>query len=134
MQRVVIFGLLFCCWGCGRGDGLERAAVTGKVTLDGVPIANGNIAFRPSGNTKGPAVGGPIQDGQYAIAVAKGPVVGTNCVEIHSWKKTGRKVQDPGMGMVDEKVDLPERYNTQSTLTAEIQPGTNTLDYALTSK
>ena len=138
MQRILIIGLLLCCWGCGNRDGLQRAAVGGKVTLDGVAITEGTIAFYPSGNTKGPAAGGPIKDGQYSISVDKGPVIGSNRVEIHASKKTGRKVQapmsDPGT-MSDETVEaIPDRYNVKSTLVAEIKSGKNIFDCELTSR
>lgn len=131
-------GLLVCCFGCGKGDGLDRAAVAGKATLDGVAIAAGNIVFYPASGTKGPAAGGTIEDGQYSIAVAQGPIVGHNRIEIHASKRTGRKVQapmsDPGV-MTDEIVEaVPDRYNTKSTLVAEVKSGKNIFDYELTSK
>jgi hypothetical protein len=130
--------LLLCCFGCGRGDGLDRAAVTGTVTLDGAPIAAGSITFFPQGGTKGPAAGGTIENGQYSIAVAQGPIVGRNRVEIRATRKTGRKVQAPMSDrgvLTDEIVEAaPARYNSQSALVAELKSGKNLLDYELTAK
>ena len=138
MQRLLIVGLLLCCCGCGRSEGLQRAAVDGKVTLDGVAISVGTIAFYPTEGLKGPATGGAIKDGQYSIAAGKGPIVGRNRVEIHASKKTGRKVQapmsDPGV-MTDEIIEaIPDRYNTKSNLVAEIKSGKNVFDCKLSSK
>jgi hypothetical protein len=138
MQRFLMIGLMLCCCGCGRSDGLQRAAVGGKVTLDGVDVSEGTIAFYPSGGSKGPAVGGIIQDGQYAIAEEKGPAIGHARVEIHASKKTGRKMQMPMAGpgvMIDEIIEIiPKRYNTQSVLVAELDCGQNVFDCELTSK
>ena len=136
MQRFLIVGLIFCCCGCGKSDGLQRAGVGGKVTLDGVDIAEGTISFHPSGNTKGPVVGGTIKNGQYSISIDKGPAIGSSRVEIHAWKKTGRKVQVMGREpaiMIDERVDLPSRYNVKSILVAEIKSHKNVFDYELSS-
>lgn len=138
MQRFVLVGLLLGCCGCGQSDGISRATVGGKVTLDGVAITEGTIVFAPSGNTKGPVAGGAIENGLYAIDAAKGPVVGTNRVELRASKKTGRKVQmpmaQPGV-TTDEVVEaFPDRYNVQSTLVTEIKSGKNVVDYELTSK
>lgn len=138
MQRFLLAGLLLCCWGCGKGDGLDRAAVAGKVTLDGAPIAMGSITFYPTGESKGPATGGNIEEGQYSIAVAKGPIVGRNRVEIRATRKTGNKVQAPmaerGV-LTDEIVEaVPDRYNSNSALKCEVKPGNNKLDFKLSTR
>ena len=137
----MIAGLLLCCWcGCANRDGVERAAVKGEVTLDGVAVgeegAVATISFLPAGTTKGPGAGGQIQNGQYSIAANQGPAVGLNRVEIHAVKKTGRKV--PGFRdgrMVDETIEtIPARYHSNSTLQQEIKSGRNTLDFKLTTQ
>jgi hypothetical protein len=138
MRHLFVVFLLVCCWGCGKSDGLDRAAVAGKVTLDGVPVATGTIVFYPTSDTKGPTTGGNIEEGKYSIAVAKGPIVGRNRVEIRATKKTGRKVQSPmaqpGV-MTDEIVEsVPDRYNSNSTLEQEIQQGDNILDFNLSAR
>jgi hypothetical protein len=112
--------------GCSQpADPWTRAAVSGRVTLDGVPLSEGTITFFPSGTTKGPAAGGPIVEGRYAIPAAEGPVVGTNRVEIRSVQKTGRLVKPPvavetdgpPIDRVEElKEVVPPRYNRDSTL------------------
>lgn len=138
MQRFVVVGLLLCCCGCGPSGGIPRATVSGRVTLDGVAVTEGMIIFTPSGVTKGPVAGGAIQNGLYTIDDAKGPVVGTNRVELRASKITGRKIpmpMAPSGVMTDEIVEaFPDRYNVQSTLVAEIKPGNNVVDYELTSR
>lgn len=59
-------------------------------------------------------------------------------MEIHAAKKSGRKVQapmaDPGV-MVYEKIEaVPERYNSQSALKCEVKPGSNKLDFKLSTR
>lgn len=130
--------LLMCGCGCGRSDGLQRAAASGKIALDGIEIAEGTIAFYPTDGLQGPAAGGAIQGGRYSIAGSRGPVVGRNRVEIHATRKTGRKVQapisDPGV-MTDEVVEaLPDRYHSKSILTCEVKPGSNRLNFELTTQ
>ncbi|MBN2296899.1 MAG: hypothetical protein JXM70_31020 [Pirellulales bacterium] len=116
--------------GCG---GENRGEVAGQVTLDGQPVDGGEIRFLPN-------VGLPsrarIANGQYTIPKATGPSVGPVRVEITWVRKTGRKVTDmiPGP-MIDETTQcIPERYNRNSELEVEIQPGTNRHDFELKSK
>jgi hypothetical protein len=124
--------------GCQQRKGPQRAAVSGRVTLDGQEIVQGSIAFKTVGANSGLAAGGPIQNGRYAIEKDRGPVVGENRVEIKSVRKTGRQVQaplaDPGQ-MTDEIVEaVPARYNSQSELEREVKEGDNQLDFDLKSQ
>lgn len=137
MQRFLMIAVILCCFGCDKGDGVRRAAVEGRVTLDGVEIKEGTIAFRRSDNTQ-VATSGSISAGRYSIPADRGPAVGSNRVEIRAMKKTGRKVQapmsNPGV-MTDETVEaVPSRYNGNSTLVTDIKPGVNVFDCAVTSK
>lgn len=135
MERFMMIALLLFCCGCDKSGELDRASISGMVTLDGVAVAEGSIVFRPIDGTKGPIAGAVIQNGRYAIGRAKGPVAGNNRVEISAFKKTGRKVSSRFGGTVDEAVEsVPDRYNSSSTLAATIKSGKNTLDYELTSK
>ena len=139
MTRFVsVLLILAVACGCGSKSRWQHAAVEGKVTLDGVPIERGAINFIPTGQTQGVATGAAIENGQYHIAAADGPVVGMNRVEISAPRKTGRKVQaamsDPGKTM-DETVEaVPAKYNRTSTLEREIKPEKNVLDFDLRTK
>jgi hypothetical protein len=134
---MILFPLLLCCFGCGQnGDG--RAAVAGRVTLDGDPIATGAITFYPIGEAKGCTAGGDISNGQFSIQAAKGPVIGRNRVEICAMKTTGRKIQAPLAGkgvLTDEIVQIvPDRYNAKSILECDVKQGKNPLDFELTTR
>ena len=54
--------------GCaGSEDDLPREAVSGTVTRDGKPLAEGSIQFTPATNVGGAAIGGGslIENGQF---------------------------------------------------------------------
>jgi hypothetical protein len=132
--RVGVFllaGLLLA--GCGR-SGPQRYEVSGSVNFAGEKIAEGAIAFTPIGDTKGPKVGGNIQQGQYRIDRSGGPVAGRHRVEITAMGKTGRKVPNMVGQMIDQVVNiLPPKYSDEtSELTVEIQPhGKNVCNFDL---
>ena len=129
VRRAVSWILLAVILGCGTS---HRAAVVGKVSLDGKPVDDGIITFIPSGDNRGSPAWGKIQAGDYAIPAKTGPSVGTNRVEIRWARKTGRMVPiDP---TIEETVEaVPVRYNSQSVLQVEIKPGTNQFDFNLNS-
>ena len=70
-RRVLIVpfvALLVVVGGCENRKGPPRAAVSGRVTLDGQEIEQGSIAFKAIGANAGLAAGGPIQKGRYSIS------------------------------------------------------------------
>jgi hypothetical protein len=127
-----VIGLL-ALLGCGHGG---RIPVEGTVTLDGQPLKNGTIQFRPLAGTNGPTAGAQVVDGKFAVPAQGAPFVGKFRVEITAVHLTGQKVQNPmGNGMVDElKQFLPARYNSESQLQAEVAvAGPNHFEFMLTS-
>ena len=84
----------FCLSGCGDG-GPPRGSVSGQVTLDGAPLAQGSILFVPIEGNQGIAAGGQIVDGKYSLAGDAGVSLGANRVEIRGLRKSGRKEQKP---------------------------------------
>ncbi|MBX6316313.1 MAG: hypothetical protein IRY99_25890, partial [Isosphaeraceae bacterium] len=65
--------------GCSsQTDDLPREPVSGKVTLDGKPLATGMITFTPTGGTEPSrpetVVTALIQDGAYSLPRAQGPI------------------------------------------------------------
>ena len=122
--------------GCG-GGGLDRAEVRGRVTFEGAPVQSGSIAVIPAAGPSGPSVGAAINGGTYEIARTEGPVPGSYRVEIRATRKTGQQIEagegaDDPSAMIDEiEMYIPPEYNSDSTLTAEVQAGTNEIDFAL---
>ena len=58
--------------GCTRGDGRQR--VTGRVTLDGQPLGDGAINFRPAPGLTANSSGGPIKAGQFELPADRGQI------------------------------------------------------------
>src|SRR5207244_9167364 len=102
----------------------RRGRVHGTVTVDGVPLAKGQI--RILAVTEG-GIGtvGEIVDGAYDIPPERGPTAGTYRIEIVSLRPTGRRVRDPDTNeLVDELTNvLAARYHAASTLQIKYDPG-----------
>jgi hypothetical protein len=130
--RILVVVVLLA--GCARG-GPERASVSGRVYVDGQPLETGSINFVRADGT-GPTAGSAIEGGEFRVERSKGPLVGTNRVEIRGNRKSGRKVPNPmsPKDMMDELVEaIPAEFNSKSTLTWEIQSGHNTRDFEVPS-
>ena len=120
--------------GCGGSPAANRAAVRGKVTLDGEPVNGGRISFIPTG--QGPQSGTVIKDGTYEISQDLGVAIGENRVEIRWAKETGRTVLNPfgdaSMGKIAEaKEVMPPRYHETSELKASVKEGDNEVNFDL---
>ena len=119
--------------GCGGGSkGPLTAVVSGKVTLDGEPLADGSINFIPA-DGKGTPSGAKIAKGYYSASVP----LGDKRVEIQASKVIGQKVAyegDPNSPKYDIKQELiPSRYNAESKLKATVTKSGNKADFSLES-
>jgi hypothetical protein len=120
-------GLLLLGWaaGCGSGDGLDRHAISGIVTLDGRPLEGGAILLEPTSfeSGRGTAVGATIRRGEFTVPRDQGPIPGRYRVRIYA----SSDVQaPPRKGQTDKTrrpmvERLPDVYNTQSELHAEVK-------------
>lgn len=141
MPRLTSFGLsavalmVFAMIGCDSGDGLDRQVVTGKVTLDGKPLPTGSIQFVPDApSEKAVSGGGAITEGQYTIDRETGLIPGKYKVSIYAASAETPKSEAPGTSALPKEL-IPSKYNTESTLTAEVKSGgTNSFDFELTTK
>jgi hypothetical protein len=126
VTRTVLLGLLLAMMGCGPGE----ATVSGTVTLDGKPLEEGNIAFRPlPALAKSEARGGPIKDGKYQVKARPGQ----NRVEITATRVVPGKKDSFGTPLRESIV--PEKYNAKSELTKEISAGgANEFNFELKSR
>ena len=124
--------------GCGgpASDGLPREAVSGKVTLDGKPLASGMISFDPDNTQPNPvAVGGAITGGAYSITREQGPTPGNYRISIYGGAGETIPEGDPGMPPKPTKDPVPAKYNALSELKAEVKGGTaNAFDFDLKSE
>ena len=128
--RPLVTLLIACCLGCGGGRELEdRHATTGVVTLDGAPLAEGEIIFEsPEDFAAGIPPGiGTIENGKYEATVSTGKKV----VRISALVVAGEP--DP-TGLAPTRQLIPAKYNTDSQLEAVItESGDNVFDFDLLS-
>ena len=126
---LVLSGVALAAWHL-RG---AEPTVTGTVRLDNEPLTTGSIAWIPIEGTPGPGGGGGISsEGKYEIYRGLRP--GKYRVEIRSTRTLSRKVVNPTIpaDMVYEEVSvIPEQFNTRSSLTREVGPGSNVLNFDL---
>ena len=124
-------GIVLLSLGCGRGDGIERVAVSGKVTYQGQPVDDGFITLTPIDS--GIQSGARILDGQYEAMGPRGSVpVGKYQVRI-SWLKEVPSLQVDGMPVPPQVNQLPAKYDAESELVLEVPSGQRkmTQDYIL---
>jgi hypothetical protein len=116
--------LVFLALGC-KADPFTD--VSGTVTLDGNPIAEGEIIFEAGDHSATPSAG-KIVDGRFKFRAT----YGAKKVQINATKDTGRKEKD---GWPIFQSIIPERYNTKSELTADIKTsGPNEFTFTLVTK
>src|SRR5947209_8260675 len=115
------------------GCSSQPPAVSGEVTLDGQPLADGAITYVPV-DQQTPNVEVKIQDGKYSARVP----VGRYKVRINAAKAPGErriKYDAPGPPPVAAYAErIPERYNAKTELQTDIEPGDNKRDWPVTSK
>jgi hypothetical protein len=129
-----VLGLLSA--GCG-GD---AASVSGLVSYEDQPVANGYVTFAPA-DGKGPVVGGAVTNGRYAVAnVPPGPKV----VKVEASSGAGPSVQTSEDAARVSK-ELKGKYGADGIIRTETVPpdaagnnqavevraGSQTLDLAL---
>ncbi|MGE0757576.1 MAG: carboxypeptidase-like regulatory domain-containing protein [Pirellulaceae bacterium] len=116
--------------GCGGPENVGQ--VSGKVTMDGQPLADAVVQFEPlAGNA--PSSGITDASGEYTLRYTRehlGAEVGEHRVRITTFRG-GDPDADPPRPPVKEKV--PAKYNGQTELRADVKSGANTFDFELQS-
>ena len=136
-----ISGFLLLAVGCGR-SGPELAQVSGKVTLDGQPVAHAHLTFKPPATGSGStAYGVTDSNGYYSLQYsrdANGALPGPYEVVIEPPPKLSKseiaELKAAGENVPETNINLPARYGKPGELTAEVKSGSNTIDFPLVSK
>lgn len=113
---------------CGCGDNMYLVAVSGIVTLDGKPLANARVLFRPAVGR--PSSGMTGSDGSYSLhytADRPGVLAGDHLVSIST---ATDEDADGGRG----KELIPARYNSKTTLRVSVDSSHPTQNFALETK
>jgi hypothetical protein len=112
-------GALVTFVGCGSSS--DRLAISGEVTLDGVPLGSGSIRFTSLESQKLLASGAVIQNGRYSIPAKKGLWPGTYRVEMSSPDLAAPPVMvrdtPDSMGIPAAPDRIPPEYNVNSEKT-----------------
>jgi len=125
---------------CGCSRPMPAHPVGGRVTLDGKPLVDAQISFRPA---QGPEAFGVLDgEGRYRLstrAAGDGAVAGTHAVTLS--QVTVGLALEPGVPPKLVKptpgaMPVPEKYLRAETsgLTATVVPGENTFDFDLSSR
>jgi len=127
-NRFFLSVYLVIAFGCSQGS-IDRCAVSGKVSLNNQPVANGQIRFLPIGSTQGPSWTVNIKDGQYSTEGTKGVPAGELRVEIK-----GFRVPSWYKGAVDPEGEtpleqfVPAEFNVNSNLKCNLPHGSKNVE------
>lgn len=130
-RAAVVSAAMLATSGCSPtpADQPPLGIVRGTVTMDGKPLPNAEIAFAPE---KGRFSEGKTDSaGSYELVYVNrtmGAKVGRHKVMIQN------SDFPPDEAPVAKRVKIPAKYNSRSELTADVKPGSNTIDFALESK
>jgi hypothetical protein len=115
--------------GCSK-SGPELADVSGVVTLDGQPLSQAVVMFKPQRGR--PSLAETDANGHYKLiyrADDAGARLGPHRVSISTYKQADNYLVKK---TIPERV--PAKYNSNSTLQAEVKSGSNTMDFNLTTR
>jgi len=102
--------------GCRPKDPYQRTDLSGKITLDGVPVDSGEIILIPDkerGNS-GPAVVAPITQGTYRSMAPNGPVAGPAVAQIYGYASPRVSKSSDGVPALvidsyEVQIEIPEK-------------------------
>ena len=133
----LVHAAIFVVVGCGPHSG--HLAVSGRVTLDGVPLDSGSIRFNSLEGQQLSASGALIEDGQYYVPQEKGLLPGTYRVEMTSPDLAAPPVMvretPDGPGIPAAPNRIPPEYNIDSQHTVEVTAdGDNYFEFEIVNK
>lgn len=111
--------LVIC--GCGK-SGPEIASVSGRVTMDGKPLANAAVVFIPENGR--PAGATTDADGNYVLNFSqgrRGAIPGKNSIRI-STQRDPTPGDETRKGIPGSKETVPAKYNAASELSFDVEP------------
>lgn len=120
----------FALHGCGGPAETPKAKVSGTVTLDDKPLADGEITFET--RAAGVREVLPIKDGKFEGEVQ----IGERRVEIGAYREAKAATDMYGSDAPITKENyIPARYNTETKEKATVTAaGPNSFDFKVTSK
>ena len=121
--------------GCSKADLKGRVPISGKVTLNGTPLKDGEILFDPIGSQQMRSQsGGKIHDGKYSLPAEFGLVPGEYAVRISSMEEVpGTRVESPNLELnVEYRNLVPPKFGSASEQKVTVtNTGKQTFDFAM---
>ncbi len=108
MKKCALIALV-CIAGCSQLEP-KSEPVSGRVTFQGNPLADGMIEFASTGETK-ILRSTTIKNGDYRLEVPAG-----------DYRVAVRNASSAGPTAGPDQAPLPEKYNAKTTLTAVVKP------------
>ena len=138
LRRISLVALLVLGIGCGG----NIAPVSGRITLDGVPLAQASVIFTPDSEAQNPGPGSHAttdKEGRFILQLlngkAKGAIVGKHKVSVTAYEGDADAVPSSAGGGPFRKALLPLIYNADTILTFVVPPGgSDKADFELSSK
>jgi hypothetical protein len=137
MRRCGWLLLVLCVAGCDSGP--RTAKVSGRILVEGKPVANLRVTFAPVGSVDNPypgpgSVGFTDEDGRYTLTLLKGKkpgaVVGACRVRVTTMTGGDPGSIDPRKAA--QMARLPARFNDETELTFTVPPeGTDAANFDL---
>lgn len=123
----LIAATLVCAasFGCSRGP--QVGMVSGRVSYGGQPLEGLTITFDPIGGGRS-STGVTAADGGYELRYTRdrnGALVGTHEVRVNWPAQTNEDLAKR------DKYPIPASYNTATTLSFDVKPGSNTFDVSI---
>jgi hypothetical protein len=143
VSRLSLLAALLVLAGCSKGP-YDVAPVSGRVTLNGQPVANVAVMFQPmaAGGNYNPGPGSygiTDADGRYTLKLigkeTAGAVVGKHKVRIENYTDPGDPSDDRPRKAVKHANPIPLKYNQGEAILDFDVPagGTDKADWPLTS-
>ncbi len=98
---------------------VKRAAVKGKINVNGKPLRWGMITFTPQGSANQPNAWAMVSNGSYSIPANRGAVIGVNSVVVRS------------LGSVEPRPTIDDVITWDKGVVFQPQTGENMLDLEL---
>ena len=138
IRRISSVFLLFAVVGCGS----NIAPVSGRITLDDVPLAQASVIFTPDSEALNPGPGSHAltdKEGRYSLQLlngkSKGAIIGKHKVSVNAYEGDADAVPSSAGGGPFRKALVPLIYNADTILTFVVPVGgSDKADFDLSSK
>lgn len=120
----------------GSGCGPSATSLSGRVTLDGIPLEKAIVEFSPEDKNDRPAVVLTDSYGRYRVSLSAVPFrVVIQCQKVVGQMENEFDPEGPPIDRYDDII--PRRYMNRDTTPLEVQPifgRTTVADFQLTSR